>query len=195
MGSLSMIISIFTLILVWIGLKTWKIQLKGENSFKLSLDVLRKLKLTLIVIDDYRHPFYPANEVYTSFIKHYNGRIPDFMNDEDKKLAHICAELERWNKIIEQYNIYTDILLKLVISINNYNIDLVNGKRLKDYIIEMNQNRSRKEFADEDREQLKFMNTDERNELKEEYSEINSVLSTFKKDEDTWGKNLNNFGH
>ena len=190
MDSLSMIVSICTLVLVWIGLKTWKIQLKGENTFKLSLDVLRELKLTLIAIDDYRHPFYPANEVYASFAKHNNGRFPDFMNEDDKKLAHICAELERWNKIIEQFNIYTDILLKLIISINNYNIDLVNGKRLKDYIIEMNQNRSRKEFADEDKVYFKSMNTDERNELKKEYSEINSVLSTFNKDEDTWGKNL-----
>jgi hypothetical protein len=191
--SLSIIVSICTLILVWIGLRTWKIQLKGENFFKLSLDVLRELKLTLVAIEEYRYPFYPANEIYAAFIKHNNGKILDFMNDEDRKLAKKCTELERWNKIVEQFNVYNDTLLKLVISINNYDIDLVNGKRLKDYVIEMNQNRSRREFADDEREQLDFTNKDERNKLKEEYLDINKILIKHNKDDDIWGIRLEQY--
>jgi hypothetical protein len=191
--SLSMLVSIFTLILVWIGLRTWKIQLKGENSFKLSLDVLRELRLTLIAIDEYRNPFYPANEIYAAFIKHTNGKMFDHMNDEDRKLAHKCVEIERWNKIIDQFNTYTDNLLKLEISVNNYNIGLVNGKRLKEYIVEMNKNRTRREFADNERKQLDFTNKGERNKLKEEYLDINKVLSKSSEDEDTWGKSLEQY--
>ena len=177
MDSLSTLISIGTFILVLIGLNTWRKQLKGENTYKLSLDVLRELKLTLVAIDEYRYVFYPADEMYYAFKKYNNDKIPDFMNGSDKKTAYKCAEIERWNKIIEQFNIYTSCMLKLAVSINNYEIDLVNGKRLKDYLIEISRNRSKKEFADDEREELQFMNKDERNRLKDEYLEINKILS------------------
>jgi len=191
-GIISSFVSVVTLILVGVGLRIWKIQLKGENTFKLSLDVLRELKLTLIFIDDYRHPFYSANEIDNAFRKYNSGRIPDFMNTEERKLAQKCAELERWNKIIVQFNIYTDRILRLAISINNYDIDLVNDKRLRDYLIEMGWNRSRKEFADEEREQLKFMEKEERDKLKEEILDINKVLLKNKND-DNWGKTLEQY--
>jgi len=192
-GIISSFVSVVTLILVGVGLRIWKIQLKGENTFKLSLDVLRELKMTLIFIDDYRHPFYSANEIDNAFRKYNSGRIPDFMNTEERKLAQKCAELERWNKIIVQFNIYTDRILRLAISINNYDIDLVNDKRLRDYLIEMGWNRSRKEFADEEREQLKFMNKEERDKLKEEILDINKVLLINNRNDDIWGKTLEQY--
>jgi hypothetical protein len=191
--SFSIIVSLATLVLVWNGLKTWKIQLKGENIFNLSLDVLRELKLTLTSIDDYRNIFYSVNEIDIAFSKHNNGKSPDFMNTEERKLAQRCAEFERWNKIIEQFDVYTDRILKLAISINNYEVDLVNDKRLKDYLIEMNLNRSRKAFADDEREELDFSNKDERNRLKDEILEINKILLKHNKDDDTWGNNLEQY--
>jgi hypothetical protein len=189
----SLIVSLVTLVLVWIGLQTWKIQLKGENNYKLSLNVLRELKLTLAAIDDYRRPFYPASEIDLAFSKHNNGKIPDFMNTEERKLAYKCVEIERWNKIIEQFDAYIDGILKLAISINNYEIDLVNDKRLKDYLIEMNFNRSRKEFSDDEREQLDFSNKDERDKLKNEILDINKILLKHDKDEDIWGNSLEQY--
>jgi len=192
-GIISSFVSVVTLILVGIGLRIWKIQLKGENTFKLSLDVLRELKMTLVFIDDYRLPFYSANEIDNAFRKHNNGRIPDFMNDEERKLAQKCAEIERWKKIIEQYNIYTDKLLRLAISINDYDIDLVNDKRLNDYLYEMNWNRSRKEFADDERRQLKFMEKEERDKLIEEILDLNKVLIKINKNDDIWGKTLEQY--
>ena len=195
--SLSVIVPIITLILVGIGLKTWKIQLKGENNYKLSLDALRELKLTLLNIDDYRNPAYFSDEVYAAYSKHTNGKIHEPMNNNDWQLAEEYAEIDRWNKIIEQFNVYTDKLLRLAISINDYNIDLIDGKRLKDYLIEMNVARIRKKYLDKKIKNIDLLKEEERikkwKELEGEEKEIFDILFIISKDKDFFGKNLEQY--
>ena len=190
---LSVLASIGTTIIVLFGLRTWRIQLKGENTFKLSLDILRELKLTLIAIDDYRNPIYSGNEIYEAYHKHNNGKLLDTYDDKEIKLARNYVEIDRWNKIIEKFFIYENLMLKLAILTNNYEIDLVNDKRLKNYIIELRNNRVIKEYADKREKELESVSNEERIRIrkihKEENAEVSAVLFRYSKDDD-WGKNL-----
>jgi len=190
------IASLGTLVLVWFGLRTWRIQLKGENKFKLSLDALRELKLTLIAVDDYRNPFYPAGEIYDAYSKRNDGKILDNRNDIDLRKAQKYAESDRWGKIIDKYLIFEDILLRLSILIDNYEIDLIDGKRLKDYLIDIRNNRIEKEYADEEEKELDNASTEERIKYRKENREnrlkISAVLTRQGKD-DIWGKNLEQY--
>lgn len=195
MDSVSTVVSVVTLVLVWIGLNTWWKQLKGENTYKLAIDTLYKLKRTLSAIDDYRNPIYSPNEIYVAFSKYSNGKVLNLMNDEESKLAQIYVEYERWNRIIEQFNTYEDSLLKLKVSTNNYDIDLnlINDKRLGDYIQEMKINVLKRKFINNKRKKYESMNENELNKLESQYSETSLVLSRYDKDEDVFGKNLGQY--
>ena len=185
------LISIITLIFVGIGLRLWKVQLKGEDTFRLSLDVLRELKLVIFAINDYRHYFYLPSEMYEAYLAHTNGKMPDMSIREERELAAKYAEIDRWNKIIEQFNSYTDKILRLSILLDDYNIDLVDGKRLKDFLLNMSSKRMDKEFADADRGRHQFMSKEQRNEVREEYEKINTILQ--KPELDTWGDELEQY--
>ena len=197
MDCLSTGTSLGTLILIWLGLKTWKIQLKGESKFKLSLDALRELKLTLIAIDDYRNPFYPADEIYDAYSKRNNGKILDLNDNIERKLADNYAEIDRWNKIIEKYLIFEDIMSRLSILIDDYEIDLINAKRLKDFLIDIRHNRIKKEYADKREEELDNASTEERIKYRKEHEEenlkINNVLFQYTKENDPWRINLEHY--
>ncbi|MCL2381576.1 MAG: hypothetical protein FWC64_08290 [Treponema sp.] len=194
---ISAIASLGTLILIGIGLGIWKIQLKGENKFKLSLDALRELKLTLIAIDDYRNPLYLANEIHDAYSKRNNGKILDDRNDNERKLAQNYAENDRWNKIIEKYLIFEDIVLRFSILIDNYEVDLINGKRLKDYLIDIRNNRIKKEYADIEQKKLDNASTEDRikywEKHRDEISIIDAVLFRYDKDSDIFGKGLEQY--
>jgi hypothetical protein len=144
-------ISLGTLILIFIGLQTWKIQLKGENIFKLSQEVLRELRLVLYKINDYRNPFYAVGEMAEAFEKNEAGM--KFNPAVDRKMASKYAEFERWKQILDQYFIYEDKILRLMILLNDFNFDKINSKNMKNYILEMRSKRFKKESLDDEKEQ------------------------------------------
>jgi hypothetical protein len=134
---ITIIISVITLIVLVKGLQTWKIQIKGEDTFKLSLDILRELKLILYSIDTYRnHHLYTADELKESFEKHENKKI-EFDSSEDMRIASRYLEMDELNNIIEKYSSYDDKMLKLMIILNDYRFDVIKNKRFRDYIYEM----------------------------------------------------------
>ena len=197
MEIISVILSIGTFFLVLHGLRIWKIQLKGENTFKLSLDILRELKLTLIAIDEYRYTFISADEIYEAYSKYSNGKILDHFNGKEMELARKYAENDRWNAITEKYFIYEDFMLKFTILINDYEYDLVNGKRLRDYVLDLRNNRMKKEYADKREKELDHVSNEERIEARKLYKEENekmyAVLFRSSKDDDIWGENLEQY--
>ena len=194
---ITVVVSIGTFFLVLYGLKIWKIQLKGENTFKLALDILRELKLTLIAIDEYRYIFYSSNEIYEAYSKHNDGKILDHFNREELDLAKKYAENDRWNAILEKYFIYEDFMLKFTILINDYEYDLVNDKRFRDYILELRNNRISKEYAEAREKELDHVSNEERVKTrrlyKEENEKIHAVLFRSTKGDDIFGKNLEQY--
>jgi hypothetical protein len=194
---ISIFISIGTFFLVLYGLKIWKIQLKGENTFKLSLDILRELKLTLIAIDEYRYTFISAGEIYEAYSKHNDGKILDHFNKEELEMAKKYAENDRWNAILEKYFIYEDHMLKFTILINDYEYDLVNNKRFRDYILELRNNRINKDYAEAREKELEHVSNEERIKTRKIYREenekIHAVLFKSSKGDDIFGGNIEQY--
>jgi hypothetical protein len=189
---LTLLVSFITLIILWNGLRTWKIQLKGENIFKLAIEVLRELKLTLYKINDFRNPIYDMGKIITAFEKHEKEK--KYNEDTDSKTARRYAENTRWNEIITQYFIYEDKMLRLMILLDNYNFDVINNKNLKDYILEMRKQKFRKEYIDAKRENNENLTKEDRGRIMNENLEINKILYKYTKDEDdVWGIELNNY--
>jgi hypothetical protein len=189
---LTILVSFITLIFLWNGLRTWKIQLKGENIFKLAIEVLRELKLTLYKINDFRNPIYDMGEIITAFEKYENEKI--YNEDTDSKKAKRYAENIRWNEIITQYFIYEDKMLRLMIILDNYNFDIINNKNLKDYILEMRKQKFKKEYFDAERENNEILTKEDRDRIMNENLEISKILYKYTKDEDdVWGIELNNY--
>ena len=177
---ISVLASIITLFLIWSGLQTWKIQLKGENTFKLSFDILLRLKQVLLEIHDYRSPMYLADEIYDAFHKRNSDKVFDPMNREDKELAFRYAELDRWNKIIDKLRVYEETVLKLSVLIDNYDIDLIDNKRLRNYILELRDARTEKEILDDEEQELNNVSIEERAKIKashrDEKMKLNNIL-------------------
>jgi hypothetical protein len=190
-GIIELIIAIITLVFIACGLRTWKIQLKGENIFKLSLEVVRELKLTLYKINDYRNPFYSAGETAEAFEKNEKDKKFDPMVDTKTAARH--AENERWIEMVNQFLSYEDKMLKLMILLNDFNFDIVGNKKLKNYILDIRNKRAKKEFADEDRKYNSTMTKEQRENLKNEYNEISKILYKKSDDEDEWGDELENY--
>jgi hypothetical protein len=189
---LTLLFSFFTLIILGNGLRTWKIQLKGENIFKLSVEVLRELKLTLYKINDFRNPFYDIGEIITAFEKHEKGK--EYSVNTDSENAKKYAENDRWNEIIKQYFLYEDKMLRLMILLNDYNLYIINGRNLKDYILELRKQRFRKEYVDKERENNENMTKEQRKRIMNENLEISKILYKYTEDnDDIWGIGLNNY--
>jgi hypothetical protein len=189
---LTLLVSFVTLIFLWNGLIIWKIQLKGENIFKLSIEVLRELKLTLYKINDFRNPIYDVGEIVSAFEKHekegkYNHAV-------DSKKAQKYAENDRWNEIIIQYFIYEDKMLRLMILLDDYNFDIINNKNLKDCILKMRKQRFRKESVDAERENNENQTKEEHDRIMNENLDISKILYKYTNDaDDIWGIELNNY--
>lgn len=181
-------ISLLTLGVLFCGLRTWRLQLKGENKYKLSLEVIRYLKKVIENMNTYRNPIITADEEYNALDKH--NKLP---KDDDKPIdGRIASEhvyIERWNNIVNQYSIYEDKILDLKIILNNYNLDIVNDKTIVYYIKQL---RNMKIIFSGTEKRLSY-NLDKENmqKIRKENDEAGAVLFN------VWNKNDTNdkFGY
>ena len=194
---ISLFVSLITIILIWLGLKTWKSQLKGERYYKQSIDVLRELKILIYYINDYRKPIYFSEEIYEAFIKRKDIDTPYSMSKDDFDLGKTYTEQDRWNKIIEQYRKYDDKILYLQISLNSYDIDLINNNRFIDIIMEMHRARLHKQYLDKEYQKTNSLPLEEsrkkRNELDAKMDDINDKLDNLIKEENAFSIKINNY--
>ncbi|AEF80270.1 hypothetical protein TREAZ_1923 [Leadbettera azotonutricia ZAS-9] len=147
--------------------------------------------MVLYKINEYRNPLYSISEIIEAFEK--NGGGKKFNPTTDRKEADQYAEYERWKEIVNQYFIYEEKIIRLMILLNDYNFDIVNGKNLKNYIIEMRHKRFEKEYADQEKERNENMTKEEREILKNKYLEITKILYKYDDKDDNWGKELENY--
>jgi hypothetical protein len=111
----------------------------------------------------------------------------------DSKIATKYAENERWKEIVDQLLSYENKMLKLMILLNDFDLDVVNDKKLRNYVLEIRNKKVDKEFADEERDRNETMTKEEREKLKKEYLEIAKVLYKHSKEKDEWGNELENY--
>jgi len=113
---------IATVILGFVGLRTWKIQLKGGSKYNLAADTLREYHFLKEEIRRYRLTAYR----WKDDIERYSEIIDKIDIDKIEK----TVEHENWKHVIEQLGKYRSCLIKLKISINDYTIDLVEGDKI-----------------------------------------------------------------
>jgi hypothetical protein len=173
-------ISLLTLGVLFCGLRTWRLQLKGENKYKLSLEVIRYLKKVIEKINGYRNPLIMVDEEYDALNKH-NKLSKGNDKSIDGKIAAEYVYIERWNDIVNQYFIYEDKILDLKIILNNYDLDIVNNKTILYYIRQL---KKMKMIFDGTKKQLEH-NLDEKNmqRIKKENDEASDILFNI------WDKN------
>jgi hypothetical protein len=184
----NILISLFASGVLFFGLRTWRLQLKGENKYKLSLKVIRYLKKVIENITTYRNPIITADEEYNALEKH--NKLSE-NNDKpiDDRIASEHVYIERWNNIINQYFIYEDKILDLKIILNNYNLDIINDKTIVYYIKQL---KNMKIIFANTEKQLSY-NLDKENiqRIRKENDEARAVLFNI------WNKNDKNdkFGY
>ena len=191
---IQLIISTMTIFLVWLGLKTWKVQLKGENKFQLSLEVLRELKVLLYKINDYRNPFYSAGEIIEAFYRNNSNKeeIFDPLNKDLNNKAKNYAEFERWKIVIDQYLVYEDKMLRLMVLMDDYNFDKINNKNFKKFILELRHERFKHDTLNEEKEYRNSLNEEAKQKLKKEIENNRKILFKYS-DKDEWGFQLEEY--
>jgi hypothetical protein len=189
---ITIVISAITLIILFKGLQIWKIQIKGENIFKLSIDILRELKLILYSIDAYRnHHFYTADELKESFERHEDKKFdPD--NKETMRMACKYLEADELNKIIEKHSSYDDKMLKLMIILNDFSFDIINNRRFRDYIYEMKNCWIKIELNNDELRRYTNMPVKEKEKIINENEKWNKILKNVK-DPDEWRNKIENY--
>lgn len=117
---------VFAVVLGFLGLMTWKAQLRGESKYNLAADTLREHRNLEEAIRRYRLGAYLRKEDverYSEILKTTSGGKQDLSTVEEK------VELENWSRVVEQFEKYRTCLMRLKISTNNYNIDLVGEQK------------------------------------------------------------------
>jgi hypothetical protein len=190
--SITIIISIITLIVLLKGLQTWKIQIKGEDTFKLSLGILRELKRILDSIDTYRnHHLYTSDELKESFKKHETKEF-SFDNKEDVRIACRYLEIDELNNIIEKYFSYDDMMLNLMIILNDYNFDTIENRRFRDYIYEMKNCWIKIELNNDDLRKYTNMPIEEKKKIIDQNKKWNKVLKNVE-EIDEWRNKIEDY--
>jgi hypothetical protein len=137
------ILPLGTLIIAARGLHTWRLQLKGENKYRLSLDVLNSLAVLLDKIDSFRCPSISNPEEYCALEK--NGIDPATVKlGDDRRRQYVYQE--RWNSLIDQYRTHYEQMSRLKILLNDFDLDVVKGKRIKDHIDDLYINKYQDEY-------------------------------------------------
>jgi hypothetical protein len=189
---ITIVISATTLIILFKGLQTWKIQIKGEDTFKLSIDILRELQLILYSIDAYRnHHLYTVDELKESFEKHGKKQF-DFNNKDDMRIACKYLEADELNNIIEKYSFCDDKMLRLKIILNDYNFDIINNRRFRDYIYEMKNCWIKTELNNDELRMYTDMSVEEKAKIINENKKWNKVLKNVE-EIDEWKNKIENY--
>jgi len=160
---ISTIFSFVALIVAGIGLYTWRLQLNGENKFNLSVDILAELIALLGVIDDYRAPGIFASEEYVALEKNHIDPSTIKIGDETG-IQYVYQE--RWYKLYDQFQIYEKKMDRLKILLNDYQFDLVNNKRMKDFIDEIARSKFLHNMKIHNKQPLEDIETDLNNLIK-----------------------------
>jgi hypothetical protein len=95
------LISVFTLGVLFLGLYTWRLQLKGENKYKLSIEVIRYLQKIINKIYDYRNPLISASEKYDALEKH--DKLENTIQPINSKASSAYVYIERWSNIVNEF--------------------------------------------------------------------------------------------
>jgi hypothetical protein len=180
----TLIISIITVIFIGLGLSAWRTQLKGQNKFQLAFDTIKELRLLQDKIIRCRSPMVPGEEIYDALIKNHVE-----VKDQNNENGHKYAMFERMKEMVEQFNIYEDKMLRLQILLNNYELDLVNEKRIRNYVLDLKHNRMM--FDLENRTELHPVRREEINYDEERKKIIKILYSGY--NPDVFGNDISNY--
>jgi hypothetical protein len=169
----AILVSILTLLLAFFGLSTWRRKLWGENEFTLATSCFIELFNLKEEIKVYRNPFYSIGEIYIA-IKEYKSKNP---NEEIKdETSSVYAENRRWNNVIEKYNHFSEVLVKLKVILNNYSLDEIDNCTIETYIQELSVSRVQLQLSREEKFNLVDYSEDQRKEYSKTLKKMASIL-------------------
>jgi len=119
----TMIASIAATAIAFLGLRTWRKKLLGENKFELSINVLKSLRKLIDEIENFRSPLYLANELYSAYYEIEKEDLSKQENISEINKANKYAQNLRWNKVINSYVEYDSKILHLKVILDNYEFD------------------------------------------------------------------------
>lgn len=167
------LVPLTTLVLAFLGLTTWRKKLWGENKFSLATSTIKELYLVKEEIKNFRVGFYSGGEIYSA-IREYRKEHPEEKIDDSKDSEY--AEMRRWNLVVDQYQKYSTELTKLKVILNDYEIDSIQGKRMEDFLKEINLKRMHRQLNSQSLGQLQHMEEGQRKDFLNQQQEIFRVL-------------------